>query len=247
MQALVKKLREDFYAVSDEKIQLSSEPGFNTTLSMMNDLLDDGFHRFREGRKNYAFWRLRGAANYCITCHTRIESPLSFKSAGADLSSATDFERGEFYFATRQFDLARKSFLRAARDPKAGFRRMDALRKWLIVYTRVQPNPMGAIKELGEIRNSKVLSSYEQTEVKDWLTSLRRWQNESKASKVKPLRRAENLVRQGIGMHDPLTGHQSVVELLRATSILHKLLESLDSEKESVLKHFIYLAYLTVT
>lgn len=50
------------------------------------------------------------------------------------------------------------------------------------------------------------------------------WAKEARGKKPS-LRRAENLLRQSLGMNDLLDAKESTVELLRATAMLHTLLE----------------------
>ncbi|MCB0311595.1 MAG: hypothetical protein KDD42_10185, partial [Bdellovibrionales bacterium] len=45
------------------------------------------------------------------------------------------------------------------------------------------------------------------------------------------IRKAENLLRQSLGMHDPLFSKLGTVELLRASSLLHKGLEGEELSK----------------
>lgn len=225
-------------SASDSKFQL--EPGFQSTLKVLNEMLDDSRHRFLEGKKGYALWRLKTAANYCVACHTRYEVKVDFHDPEMKLELLNDYERGEFLLASRQFEKAKEAFLAASKNPDLIYLKMDALRKWLIVFTRVHPDPQAAISKLNHLRPKVSFTHYEEEEIIGWLESLRRWQNEGPL-RVSVLAKAENLIRQALGMNDPLLGKKGTVELLRASTLLHQLLESKDKETSEQRGHVLYL------
>ncbi|MCB0311093.1 MAG: hypothetical protein KDD42_07650 [Bdellovibrionales bacterium] len=240
ISALLDTLRTKFGNVLEVKSNFSTEPGFASTLHVLNDMLNDAYNRFNEGKKGYALWRMRTVSNYCVSCHTRFEVSQDFHPVPADISKLNAFEKGEFYLASRQFEKAKSAFLAAARDKKLAIYRIDSLRKWLIIYTRVDPDPSAAIGELQKLGRTLKLNSTEREEIGGWLASLRRWANESKA-KIDPLRKAETLIVQGIGTLDPLSGDRSAVELLRASGILHALLEDKEDQYSKKRGHMLYL------
>ena len=237
---LLETLSSRFHDVERLDSKYAGEPGFASTLKVMSEMLDDSRSRFKEGKKEYALWRLKTSANYCVSCHTRHEIPVEFSGGAVNLETLNTFEQGEFYLATRQLDKAKEKFLAVVNEPVLGSLRMEALRKWLVLNTRVHPDPQAALQVLNKVRSKVKLSAYEDDEVVNWIHSLRRWQNESKAE-VPPLVKAENLVRQGLGMDDPLMSTRGTVELLRASAILHKLLEDRTNFSKSERAHVLYL------
>jgi hypothetical protein len=108
---------------------------------------------------------------------------------------------------------------------------MYALRKWLVMTIRVYQDPRGALKELDQMLRDPRFSSLEQSELRQYHASFERWAREQQSQRP-TLRRAENLIRQGLGMNDLLDEQKSTVELLRATDMLHDLLED-ESEKSN--------------
>lgn len=226
------------FGMSDNKFK--NDPGFASTLKILNQMLDDARLRFNEGKKGYALWRLKTSANYCVACHTRHEVSIDFADADIDLSKLNKYEQGEFYLASRQFEKAKNAYIAAVLDPTLPFVRMDALRKWLIIYVRVYPDPQAAIAQINKLRPRAKFTRYEEDEIIGWLESLRRWQNEGEL-RVPLLAKAENLLRQGLGMNDPLTRKKGTVEILRATSLLHRLLEDQSAEARAQRAHALYL------
>lgn len=224
ISALLTTLASQFHKIEAYHTRGNTEPGFENTLKILNSSLDDAKNRFNEGKKSYAHWRLRAAANHCVNCHSRYEVPYDFNDPDLATKGLNSFERGELYFATRQFEKAKLAFIKAATDKELISYRLDALRKWLIIVTRVDPNPRAAITELSKVRSAAGLTRYEDEEVTGWIESLHRWAGEG-ATRVDKLAKAENLIRQGIGMNDPLDNKKGTVELLRATALLHSVLD----------------------
>jgi hypothetical protein len=224
ISTLLKTLNVEFGRVEEQGHGRKEDPGFAATLQVLSEMLRDATNRFNEGRKEYALWRLKTAANHCVTCHTRYEVPINFSTQTPELSKLSVAARGEFFLATRQFEKAGEAFLQAALNPVEGTTRLDALRKWLIIYTRVHPDPNRAIRDLQAFARKVKLNEHERDVLGEWLASLNRWRQESRHA-VDPLAKAENLIRQGLSMNDPLSGRQGVVELLRASAMLHKALE----------------------
>ena len=53
----------------------------------------------------------------------------------------------------------------AVLDPQLPFVRMDALRKWLIIYVRVYPDPQAAITQLNKLRPRAKFTHSEEDEI----------------------------------------------------------------------------------
>lgn len=235
---LINGLRSGIHRVELTENKYRDDPGFESTLKVLNEMLNDARNRFFEGKKGYALWRLKTSANYCVSCHTRHEINVEFYDPDTP-AALNSYERGEFFLASRQFEKAKQAFLHAVLEPELNHLKMDALRKWLVVHVRVHPDPQAAIAQLNKLRPRAQFTRYEEEEIIGWLESLRRWQNEGQL-RVPPLAKAENLIRQGLGMNDPLVRKKGTVELLRATSMLHELLEA-RGEKNKRRGHALYL------
>jgi hypothetical protein len=223
--ALLETLSAGFHRIESAPPRFRQEPGFAGTLTLLNDLLADSRNRFDEGSKGYVLWRLRNSVDYCVTCHTRYEVKVDFLAPEPEPAALNSYQRAEFLLATRQFEAAAAAFLRAVHSPPNGHLRIDALRRWLLIYTRVHPEPQKALRELTGLRKEMSFSKPEDEEIQGWLESLRRWSNESRRIEVTPIRRAEHLIQQALALKEPLVGRNGTVELFRATAILHQLLE----------------------
>lgn len=230
IHALIDTLQKGFHTVEKIDTSYTNQPGFNSTLVLISGALKDAEARFTEGRKGWAMWRLKTITNHCITCHTTYGVEMGFHDPNPNVSELNDLERGEFFLATRQFEQAEDAFLKAARNTGEGgasddSQRFEALSKWLIIYTRINADPKNAITQLQQVVRTGGFSRYELEQIAEWIASLRRWVNEGKSS-ASSLRKAENLLRQSLGMNDPLYSKTGTVELLRATGLLHTTLEN---------------------
>ena len=242
VRRLLATLNGTFHGVAVAGDSLSKEAGFVTTLKIVNDLLKDSEKRFNEGKKGYAHWRLNNLTSYCISCHTRYEVPTNFEDPELPVASVGAFDRGEYFFATRQFDKAAEAFLQAAETPDGLHARLDALRRWLVIYTRVFAEPREAIRELQRIAVLPGVVQYEREEISSWIKSLRRWQNEGRVAPIS-IETAEELIRRGRSIGDRGSLEDGAVELLRASAILHKLLEQKDTSKRPEALYLLALSY----
>lgn len=243
IEALLSGLSERFHTVQSIKARHENDPSFVANLNSMRELLADAKSRFADGRKDYALWRLRYAADLCVGCHTRYEVNVDFTPPAEYLGQRNAYEQGQYYMATRQFEKAHDAFVLAAASPQADMQRIDALRRLLVIYTRVNPDPARAVRELTRLRAKLRLGDFEQEELASWLSSLRRWQNEGRFQ-LDPVRQAGHLIEQARVIRQS-TKQAGSVELLRASSILHRLLEETPDKgrERSVILYLLGLSY----
>lgn len=235
VQGILDSLEGDFHTASQFSRRFRDEPGFVATLDVTRQLIKDSNHRFKEGQRSYARWRLRSLPSSCISCHTRFhvaDGGLALKPA-ADVPAA---QQAEFLLATRQFDKALGAYEALIFTPSP--QRIDALRSWLLIEVRVKQDPKAALEVLDRLRASGQLSSFEAEEVQDWLASLRRWEKEI-VTKSPLLRKAEALIKTAGDLSNQDGGQRGTVELLRATAILHSALDrgelrTIESKQEAL-------------
>lgn len=223
ISGLLHTLRAGFHTVESFDGQYSEQPGFNANLNLMNQALEDAENRFKSDRKRWSYWRLKTASQNCITCHTTYKVELSFNDRTPPPAGLTSFELGEFFVASRQFNEALDAFYKAAQDRKLGADRFEALKQWLVIRTRVNPEPAKAVLALRNVVRVRGFTHYELEQISEWVTALNSWASE-KPGKADDLRKAENLLRQAAALSDPLLVQSNAVEILRASSLLHNLL-----------------------
>ena len=228
IKSLLQTISQKFHTVDEVSSRYQKEPGFNATAKLVHEMLDDSSKRFNEGNKSYALWRLRGLSTHCMTCHATYNVELNFRDKSSDIANLPAIDRANFYFSSRQFAEASKAYLEAIEKSPAQFDTIEALKKWLIVQTRVNANPKDAEKTLSLLLPKLKLPVYEQEEVQSWINSLKNWS--SNKEQITGLPNAEQLIRQAVSI-DPLSDKKDEVTLLRATAHLHNLLPTL-KEKE---------------
>ena len=231
ISGLLHSLEGNFHELGSVDSKYRSEPGFAATLDTFKSLLDDVVKSFDERRKSWAFWRLKAASSYCLSCHMSHGIGIEYSDASASLKNIPNDQRADFLLATRQFDKAKVELLRSARAATSSSEAMSALRKWLMIYIKVDSNPREALSQLHKTLKKVRLVSHDSQEAQEWIKSLRRWINES-PSTVPELRKAENLLRQSMTLKEPLYAEVATVEVLRATRMLDDLLFSRTTSKE---------------
>lgn len=220
------------------------EPSFAAEFEALQRSLHDASKAFKNGREQWALWRLRNVTNRCSTCHTSHKVEVTFVDPTLSEDVEDPFVRGELFLASRQFERASKAFFQAAADPQNDEHRMEALRKWIIIQTRVAPHPHEAIKQLKAVISTGRLLPFEKEEVREWLASLTLWAEETaSAAPVSKLRKAENLLHQALILRNPADAQIGTVELLRATALLHQTLEQQELPSQEKRRALYLLGY----
>lgn len=243
--SLINGLSSSFHTADKFSGDFKNDPALEVTLSIAKDFLQDANRRFKEDKKSYARWKLQSAGQLCIACHTRHEVPSDFSPAQQTVESLSPFSRGEFYLATRQFAYAQKIFQGIARTTDNPDERMEALRKVLLILIRVSPDPHKALKDISEVKSTVKLTNFELSEINSWESGLSRWINE-KTPRVENLQSAESLIKEGINPPSLIDGESGVVELLRATRMLHSLLEKNQKTDRAHALYLLGLAYRNI-
>jgi len=220
ISSLLGNLAESFHGMEGIDSRFHDKPGFNATLELMQEAIKDAATRFNEGKKSYAFWRLRGLSNHCVSCHMAHHPELTFYDE-PDVSGLSAHEQGNFYLSTRQYPEASRAYLKALQESDSPSVAMNSLRQWLLVKTRTNADPEEALSTLNVILSTLELPAYKEQEVQGWIASLNRWIAEEK--RQINIASAENLLNIA-GIHDFEYGRTDTVSVLRATAILHSIL-----------------------
>lgn len=241
----LEKLQANFHSLDKKRTGYESDPTFETSLELAEELIDSSLVRFKQGNKRWVLWRLRTLSSHCYSCHATHEIDAGFHDEETEKNLPEDeYIRGEFYLASRQFDKASRAFLRAAVDESEETETLDALRKWLTITTRIQADPKVAIRQLKQVVQLTSLTAHEVETIKAWLVSLTRWLKE-KPSDLSQLEKAELLITESAEPDDPAFEAGGTVELLRASGMLHRRLDESGLSKEEHRKslYLLGLAY----
>lgn len=87
------KLESSFHSVAEMEPKYRKEPGFDSALKLVFDILEDSNKRFKEGNNAYAFWRLRTLPLHCVTCHASHNPSLFFNDADRSLTDLSTFDQ----------------------------------------------------------------------------------------------------------------------------------------------------------
>jgi hypothetical protein len=236
IQALLDRLASDFHKAEGSGSQYAGDPGFTIALTMQQELLTDIRLRFKEGKKDYANWKLRSVTGNCVACHTRYKVRNDFLGA-APLPVSTSYQdqlaAADFLLATRQFDNAAEAYLTLATTVgsvaagSAGA--LPALKQWLVIQVRVKNQGKAAASALEAAALKLRLPENKQRIIQQWITDLRiPLPNDAKSN---PLATAARL----LGTDTEPTLEESemmLVPSLRATAVLHNFLESAPAGEE---------------
>jgi len=229
------------------------EPGFRVALMTQKNLLTDVSARFKEGKKEYAMWRLRGMAANCIACHSRYQAPVNFVG---DLPSApnqlpeTLMSQGEFLFATRQFDKAGELLYQMAQQfsaSQAGWQyQFQALKLWLVIEVRTKNNPGKSAEMLNQYLAAADVPPVYRSSILSWVQDLRALDKRPPSDRPS-LTEAKRLL-EPLSMESTIDDEERhLVTTLRATSLLHELLQgspSVDEKRQGT--YLLALAYFHI-
>ncbi|MCB9030142.1 MAG: hypothetical protein H6619_03760 [Deltaproteobacteria bacterium] len=245
IKKLVSKLSAELHGAESFDTKYRKLPGFNAQMTSLAEMLDEVNKGFETNSAGWSLWRLRAISNNCQTCHTGYGVDVRFTDKNVNLDKLDSLSKGEFYLASRQYPSAQAAFFQAAINPPTGHSSLEALRKWLIIYTRVNNDPQQALFKLDFILQKKTnLRPYEREEISDWVIALRRWSTEKDEEKD-TLSKAESLLRKALDVQMPYFGKVGAVELLRSTALLHEVLDDtkLSDEKRRRALYLIGLSY----
>jgi hypothetical protein len=227
---LIDDLRKNFHKLESVPSKYHKLPGFDENLQAVSDLLDDSSRRFAEGKRSYAWWRLRKLPSDCFTCHATYKVSSHYSNPAVVDESLDPLNKGRFLLATRQFAEAQGEFLKALQDPRNTIYYNEALRSLLLIATRIDKNPSEGIATLERALQTTRLPEDDAREVTQWLKELRSWAHEKPSASKNSVAFAEQLITGG-AVSSPMRP-QNDVSLLRGTAILHQLLEQGALKKE---------------
>lgn len=237
------EMTKDAEAPNADPIIAFTAKQFAQDMQATSEMLDTG-------KMQPAQYALSQVGNYCISCHSRADRgsknfPLSWAT---NLSNLNPPQKALYYLANRQYDSAHsetekmiKDEITIGQDPSLW---MSAVQKDLAVMIRVQEDLPRARKLVALILKTKNLPEYIKFDVKIWAKSLNEWKAEDKKNKsnTQNLAFVKTLLDQA-RTASYTQGQAGLVIYLRASGILHQLLET--SRKSPTYASNLYFAGLT--
>lgn len=185
---------------------------------------------------------------YCIACHTRHGSGTKFPANvfNSKISRLNDYEKAEFYTATRQFDLAAQQYQKVLTNPRTDLKPLEwehSARQALALEVRVRRNPNAASMVVQDILKSPNVSQSLKEDASQWQIALQLWSAEEKTRTrlvklppIKQIQLAEQLVNQAKRRQKYPMDRSGDIEYLRASDTLHTVLSHSDLKPKDEVK-----------
>ena len=230
----------------------ASDPALKVNLSLLRSHVTDATRAFKDGSKPFARYMLQSSLQMCIACHTRRKA-ADFAWPEPEAGALPALDRADYYFATRQFSKGRELYESMVtgypgnKEPQWNLRR--AMLSLAVFYARVQEDPAAGSAYFAKVAENKELPAYLQQETKAWSKEFGDWAREKpakteKATDAALLARAKKLLR-----HDDFTlvsevGRSFHVRRLRASALLHRVLESPGEKSPAKAEALLYLGQI---
>lgn len=211
-----------------------NDPAMRVNLSMTQQHVRDARRTFDSGGKTFARFMLQSTMQMCIACHTRVKT-ADFSWPDQGMENASLEEKGDFYFATRQFDKGRKAYEEiVAKYPSLEISR-SALRKAVlalaIYYARVKESPEEGGEYFRKLSKREDFPMYMQDEMRAWSNEFLEWAGEAKKPDPKKSTESQLVARaKKLLKHDDFSIVSGMdgkfhVRRLRASALLQRALE----------------------
>lgn len=241
IEAQILALRKDFHTIETIPSRYKSMPGFQENIINVAELLDDASRRFKEGRSEYAWWRLQRLPTDCFSCHATYKVTSHYSNAAVIDESLAPLEKARFLLATRQFAEAKTTLIQAINDPAYRLYDDQILRSILLVETRVSKDPKESVALFTRLSETPGLPLDDKHTVQIWIKGLQAWSKAPKIPESARLSTGEKLIITGASRG--IDFQQDDVALLRGTALVHDALESGKLSQEQRRKALYLLGY----
>lgn len=209
------------------------DPALKANARMLASHMAETERLFASGNKNFARYMLQSSMQMCIACHTR-EKSLDFAWPEPEADGLSPLEKGNYYFATRQFEKGKEAFTQVVAGYPGNQLTMAQLRSALlslaVYFARVKDDPKGASSYFGEIAQRKDIPSYLRSEVSAWAQDFAAWGKEKKGGQKLGETELVGAAKKLLASDDfSLIGDSDRkfhVRRLRASALLHRVLEA---------------------
>jgi tetratricopeptide (TPR) repeat protein len=219
------------------------EPGQNAILQVFSSYLSDTQTALQQGNVDYARSRLRTVTGFCLSCHTRVSNSWDFEDLSHRVGSlkVSDFQKGEFYAATRQFDKALGIFRLvldvSPKDEMGVVEYVRALRHSLSIKVRVQEDQVGTLELLDRLSRKKDLPEYVKRLIAAWKEDAVFWQTDPVPVKNFTAEALIGKARTLLGRAERRRAFPSddngEISYLRASGYLHEALQRVPPSRQS--------------
>ena len=207
----------------------SDDPSLEAAGTQFSADMVEARRQLKLGNRGYARYIIRGASNYCISCHTQTDRGPHFLKNPSSIyfGNLSALDKANFLIAVRNFDSGLAEYEKAMSSPDVALQPYATLEiatlRALAVAVRVKKDPMLADSIVTRIIESKWAPVYLQLSATKWKKSIQEW----KAAKqpARTLEDAKILMSKSWKkqLESPLS-KAGLIESLRASAIFHDLL-----------------------
>ena len=235
------KIAGAFHKADDINSVYKREPGFLPTLQIVNEMIDDARLGMRNGKSDYAFWRLRTLPAHCMSCHAA-HNPHFFYEDISTTSKKSSLEKAELLASTRQFDKATNEFLKVLSDTSDPETAIEVVRKLLVIDIRSASGTESAIAAIEKALSRVKFSNYYKEKIEQWLGTLKSLRKSS--PELDDVDDVESFLRE-VMTKKFLREPGNEVKLLFASGALHRMLaeKNLESEERAKALYLLGFAY----
>jgi hypothetical protein len=222
-----KELTEDHSGPVDPIVSHTAI-SFSRNMDLAQDL-------FEKGNYPLAQFLIVNSTNYCISCHTRSDHgtkdfPLPWT---ADLAGLNRLQKTKLLFANRQYSTGLSEAYKMAADRKESEENpiawMLAMENALAILVRVEGDVDGAARLTRTIIDNRTTPRYVKADAQVWLKDIMAWKTENNrktsfATSQKKFTAAAKLVNESLSQQSSQS-HSALISSLRASALLHELLE----------------------
>lgn len=154
---------------------------FAPSYLLINEHIDGTLEAFKQGKKNYALWRLKETSSLCIDCHTRmpLDHSPSFNPEHytIDTTRLTNrYDLGMAQLIVRRYTDAKKSFIQDIEmklKDKKDIDLIDPFKQILLIEMKVFKDPKDLLSFLGPYIDRKDIPQGVKTQLIEWRNDLK--------------------------------------------------------------------------
>lgn len=217
----------------------------DATLPFVSGLLmkraNQALFELKNNQRDQARILLKSLPGYCITCHSRNGSGPQFTALPMEptQSLVSSFEKGEFYFATRQYDRAMDEFKKIISDEtisaSMNYNWERSVYRALTISVRVKNDPTLTKDLIQNILKMKNAPASLLSDAQAWKKTTEEWLSENQSQKLTDemmLEKALKLMGKAKEIQKYPMDRTADVYYLRASAIAHEILQKYPKGKK---------------
>jgi hypothetical protein len=231
----------------------AEDPVLTVNIWLLRQHMTDATRAFEENNKPFARSMVQSSLQMCIACHTR-KKAVDFPLAELDTAKMALLDVGDFYFATRQFQKGKAVFEALVsgypKNKESQWNVRKALLALAVYYARITEDPRAGKNYFEAVSALETLPAYVREESAAWAKEFGRWGKEKAVNsdaaltEVALLSKARALIRKDDFSLISELGHSFHVRRLRASSLLHRVLEAPGGHSPRKAEALLYLGQI---